>query len=107
MQAQVQRSGEFGGAFTETTSEQINLISRVNLEAVMDLTLRAMPGMLERRRAADPDAYPELTAGVLEVAVVDGDGRFARARRLRLLVRAFAGAASRRGYRLEKNIWVA
>ena len=41
---------EFGGPFTETTSEQINLISRVNLEAVMDLTLRAMPGMLERRR---------------------------------------------------------
>ena len=41
---------EFGGAFTETTSEQISLISRVNLEAVMDLTLRALPGMLERRR---------------------------------------------------------
>ena len=41
---------EFGGTFTETTSEQISLISRVNLEAVMDLTLRAMPGMLERRR---------------------------------------------------------
>jgi short-subunit dehydrogenase len=39
---------EFGGSFHETTSEQISLITRVNLEAVMDLTLRALPGMLER-----------------------------------------------------------
>ena len=41
---------EFAGAFTETTSEQIDLITRVNLEAVMDLTHRALPGMLERGR---------------------------------------------------------
>jgi short-subunit dehydrogenase len=41
---------EFGGPFTEGTAEEISLISRVNLEAVMDLTLSALPGMLERRR---------------------------------------------------------
>ena len=41
---------EFGGPFTDGTSEQISLITRVNLEAVMDLTHRLLPGMLERRR---------------------------------------------------------
>ena len=41
---------EFASPFTEQTPEQVDLITAVNLAAVMELTRQALPAMLERRR---------------------------------------------------------
>jgi len=41
---------EFAAQFTEATTEQIDLITGVNLAAVMELTRQALPAMLRRRR---------------------------------------------------------
>jgi len=41
---------EFGGTFVEAKPEEIELITAVNLTAVMDLTRQALPGMLECRQ---------------------------------------------------------
>jgi short-subunit dehydrogenase len=41
---------EFASPFTDATPEQIDLITAVNLAAVMELTRQALPAMLERGR---------------------------------------------------------
>jgi short-subunit dehydrogenase len=41
---------EFAGPFEESSREQLEAITSVNLLAVMELTRVALPGMLERRR---------------------------------------------------------
>jgi len=41
---------EFGGEFAEATADEIELITQVNLTAVMHLARLVLPGMVERRR---------------------------------------------------------